>query len=149
MKKAKVIFQPSGTRGEIKRGLSIIEASRELGVDIEVLCGEKTVCGECKVRIEEGSFEKFGIHSTLKNVSPWQEEEEKFINEAERKKGNRLGCCARIQGDLLIFVPEESRAGKQVVSKAARDIHIDHDPAIKLYYIEVSPPSFEEPTGDF
>jgi len=149
MEKARIIFQPSGRRGEVKKGITIIEASRELGVDIETLCGEKKVCGKCKVHIEEGFFEKFGIRSTRENVSPWQEEEEKFINEAEKEKGNRLGCCARIQGDLLIFVPEESRAGKQVVSKAARDIHIEHNPAVKLYYIEVNPPSFEEPTGDF
>ncbi len=148
MKKAKVIFQPSGTRGEIKRGLSIIEASRELGVDIEILCGEKRVCGKCKVRIEEGSFEKFGIHSTLKNVSPWQEEEKKFINEDQKREGYRLGCCAKVEGDLLIFVPEESRAGKQVVSKAARDIHIEWNPAVKYYYVEVAEPTFESSTAD-
>ena len=148
MEKAKVIFQPSGTRGEIKKGLSIIEASRELGVDIEVLCGEKRVCGKCKVRIEEGSFEKFGIHSTLKNVSPWQEEEKKFINEDQKREGYRLGCCAKVEGDLLIFVPEESRAGKQVVSKAARDIHIEWNPAVKYYYVEVAEPTFESPTAD-
>ncbi len=149
MEKAKIIFQPSGRRGEVKKGQSIIEASRELGVDIETLCGEKKICGKCKVRIEEGYFQKFGIHSSHKNLSPWVEGEEKFINEDQKKEGYRLGCCARIQGDVLIFVPEESRAGKQVVSKAARDIHIDHNPAVKLYYIEVNPPSFEDPTGDF
>ena len=148
MEKAKVIFQPSGTRGEIKKGLSIIEASRELGVDIEILCGEKRVCGKCKVRIEEGSFEKFGIHSTLKNVSPWQEEEKKFINEDQKREGYRLGCCAKVEGDLLIFVPEESRAGKQVVSKAARDIHIEWNPAVKYYYVEVAEPTFESSTAD-
>ena len=49
----------------------------------------------------------------------------------------------------MVFVPEESRAGKQVVSKAARDIHIEHDPAVKIYYLEVDPPTFEDPTGDF
>lgn len=149
MEKAKIIFQPSGRRGEVKKGQSIIEASRELGVDIETLCGEKKICGKCKVRIEEGYFQKFGIHSSHKNLSPWVEGEEKFINEDQKKEGYRLGCCAQIQGDVLIFVPEESRAGKQVVSKAARDIHIDHNPAVKLYYIEVNPPSFEDPTGDF
>jgi uncharacterized 2Fe-2S/4Fe-4S cluster protein (DUF4445 family) len=149
MEKAKVIFQPSGRRGEVERGLSIIEASRELGVDIENLCGEKRVCGKCKVRIEEGSFEKFGIDSSLKNVSPWQGEEEKFISKAEKKEGYRLGCCAAIQGDLLIFVPEESRAGKQIVSKAARDIPIKHNPAVKLYFVELTPPTIEEPTADF
>jgi uncharacterized 2Fe-2S/4Fe-4S cluster protein (DUF4445 family) len=120
-----------------------------LGADIEALCGEKKVCGKCKVRIEEGYFEKYGIDSKKSNVSEWQEEEEKFVNAADREAGFRLGCVAKVQGDLLVFVPEESRAGKQVVSKAARDIHIDHNPAVKLYYVEVEKPSFEEPTGDF
>jgi uncharacterized 2Fe-2S/4Fe-4S cluster protein (DUF4445 family) len=146
---AKIIFQPSGRRGEVPKEISIIEASRMLGADIEALCGEKKVCGKCKVRIEEGYFEKYGVESRKSHVSDWQKEEEKFVNPADREAGFRLGCVAKIQGDLLVFVPEESRAGKQVVSKAARDIHIEHNPAVKLYYIEVEKPSFEEPTGDF
>jgi uncharacterized 2Fe-2S/4Fe-4S cluster protein (DUF4445 family) len=147
--KAMVIFQPSGRRGAVPKGVTVIEASRLLGVDIEALCGEKKVCGKCKVRIEEGRFEKFGIESSKTHVSAWQEEEDKFINEKEKETGYRLGCTAKVEGDLLIFVPEESRAGKQVVSKKARDIYIEHDPAVKLFYVEVEPPTFEEPMGDF
>lgn len=146
---AMVIFQPSGRRGEVPKGITVIEASRLLGVDIEALCGEKKVCGKCIVRIEEGHFEKYNVTSRKDHVSPWQVEEEKFITAAGREKGFRLGCVATIQDDVLIFVPEESRAGKQIVSKAARDIHIDHDPAIKLYYVEVDKPTFHDPTGDF
>jgi uncharacterized 2Fe-2S/4Fe-4S cluster protein (DUF4445 family) len=147
--KAMVIFQPSGRRGEVSKGITLIEASRLLGVDIEALCGEKKVCGKCVVRIEEGHFEKFGVVSSMSHVSPWQEEEDKFIIPDRKKKGFRLGCVAKVEGDILVFVPEESRAGKQVVSKAARDIHIDHNPAVRVYYVEVDPPTFEEPTGDF
>jgi uncharacterized 2Fe-2S/4Fe-4S cluster protein (DUF4445 family) len=147
--KAMVIFQPSGRRGEVPKGITVIEASRLLGADIEALCGEKKVCGKCVVRIEEGHFEKYGIQSSMSHVSPWQEEEEKFVNTERREKGFRLGCVATVEDDILVFVPEESRAGKQVVSKAARDIFIEHNPAIKLYYVKVDPPSFEEPTGDF
>ena len=147
--KAMVIFQPSGRRGEVPKGINLIEASRLLGVDIEALCGEKKVCGKCIVRVEEGHFEKYGITSSKSHCSAWQEEEDKFINPERKEKGFRLGCVAAVEGDMLIFVPEESRAGKQVVSKAARDIHIDHNPAIRLYYVEVDPPTFEEPTADF
>ena len=146
---AMVIFQPSGRRGEVPKGVNIIEASRLLGVDIEALCGEKKVCGKCVVRVEEGHFEKYNIQSSMSNVSHWQEEEDKFINAERKEKGFRLGCMAQIQGDILVFVPEESRAGKQVVSKAARDIYIEHNPAVKVYYVEVDKPTFEEPTGDF
>jgi len=146
--KAKIIFQPSGRRGEVDKGLSIIEASRQLGVDIESLCGEKRVCGKCMIRIEEGFFEKYGIQSSKDHAGEWLIEEEKFINAKQRKAGYRLGCCAKVEGDLLIFVPEESRAGKQVVSKAARDIHIEWNPAVKYYYVEVAEPTFEKPTAD-
>jgi len=147
--KAKVIFQPSGRRGEVPKDVTLIEASRLLGVDIEALCGEKKKCGKCKIRVEEGYFEKFGVESRMSHTSPWQEEEEKYVNAKEKQAGYRLGCVAKVQGDLLIFVPEESRAGKQVVSKKARDIYIEHNPAVKIYYVEVEPPTFEEPTGDF
>jgi uncharacterized 2Fe-2S/4Fe-4S cluster protein (DUF4445 family) len=129
--KAKIIFQPSGRRGEVKKGVTIIEASRQLGVDIESLC-----------------FEKYGIQSSKDHAGEWLIEEEKFINREQREAGYRLGCCTRVEGDLLVFVPEESRAGKQVVSKAARDIHIDWNPAVKYYYVEVAEPTFEEPTAD-
>ena len=147
--KAMVIFQPSGSRGLVPKGITLIEASRLLGVDIEALCGEKKVCGKCIVRIEEGFFEKFGIESGMSHTGEWQEEEDEFITAERKESGHRLGCVTKVEGDLLVFVPEESRAGKQVVSKAARDIHITHNPAVKIYYVEVNPPTFEEPTGDF
>lgn len=147
--KATVIFQPSGRRGEVPRGTTVIEASRQLGVDIETLCGQKKSCGKCRVRIEDGKFTKFNIESSPSHVSPWQTEEEEFITPELREKGFRLACAAVVEGDILVFVPEESRAGKQVVSKAARDIHIDHNPAVKLYYVEMPPATFEDPTADF
>lgn len=148
--KAIVIFQPSGRRGEVPKGINLIEASRLLGVDIEALCGEKKVCGKCIVRIEEGNFEKYGVVSGMMNTSAWQPEvESKFINAENQAKGFRLGCVARVEGNLLVFVPEESRAGKQVVSKAARDIKIDWDPAVRLYYVQVIKPTFEDCLGDF
>ncbi len=145
-----VIFQPSGRRGEVPKGCNIIEASRLLGVDIEALCGETKVCGKCIVRIEEGHFEKYNIQSSIDHVTPWQKDvEAKFINPENREKGFRLGCVAKIEDDILVFVPEESRAGKQVVSKAARDINIDFNPAIKLYTIELKKPDFEDKIGDW
>ena len=122
--KVMVNFQPSGRSGPVPKGINLIEASRLLGADIEALCGEKKVCGKCAVRIEEGHFEKYNITSGMSHVSKWQQDEEsKFINDKLKAQGYRLACVTKLQGDVLVFVPEESRAGKQVVSKAARDIH--------------------------
>lgn len=149
--KHKVIFQPSGRRGEIENGKTILEASRELGVDIEAICGEKKKCGKCKVRIEEGFFERYGIESKMEHLTPLglTEEEMKFIKKEEEAEGYRLGCVTAINGDVLVFVPEESRAGKQVVRKAATERKIKLDPAIRKFYVELPPPSLHEPMGDW
>lgn len=149
MGKCTIIFQPSGRRGEVSEGKTILEAAQELGADIESLCGGKRVCGKCRVMIQDGFFEKFGIQSSIDHLSPWTEEEEKFISPEERRKGYRLACAAEIRGDILVFVPEESRAGKQVIRKEARKLEIEIDPAVKHYYVEVSEPTLDDPTGDF
>ena len=74
-KKHMVIFQPSGRRGYIDEGKTIKQASVQLGVDIEGVCGEKGLCGKCQVKIEEGIFDKYGITSGKKHVTPMMESE--------------------------------------------------------------------------
>jgi len=144
-----VIFQPSGRRGQVPVGITLVEASRLLGVDIEAPCGEHQVCGKCRVRVENGVFEKFGIHSTAEHAGFPEEAEKDLLNEEERRNRYRLGCIATVQGDLLIYVPESSRAGKQVVSKASRDIDIELDPAVKQYTVKLEPPTLEGGMADF
>ncbi|HUT72682.1 MAG TPA: ASKHA domain-containing protein [Desulfatiglandales bacterium] len=146
--KAKVVFEPSGRRGEVATGLTVLEASQALGADIEAPCGGKRACGKCKVRIDEGILPESEIASSQSHVSEWQKGEEQHITPEEKSAGYRLSCCAKIEGDLLIFVPEESRTGQPVVCKAARDIHIQWNPAVKHYYVEVSEPTIEESGGD-
>ncbi len=144
----RVVFDPAGRRGDVPRGITIVEASRLLGADIEALCGENRVCGKCKVRIEEGPVTGTKIVSRRDHVTPWEEGEARLITPAERADGFRLGCAARLVGDVAVFVPEESQAAKAVVSKAARDIHIDWDPAVRLYSVTVDPPTLEAPVCD-
>jgi len=68
MKKFRVVFQPSGRSGEILEGKTILEASRELGVGIESVCGGEKTCGKCKVKelkseLKSGTlpnFQKYG-----------------------------------------------------------------------------------------
>ena len=144
-----VIFQPSGCRGFVDKGKSLKEASILLGVDIEGVCGEQAICGTCKVRIEEGDFEKYGIKSTRDHLSPMGPTERKFFNIRQEEGGYRLACQTRISGDVVIFVPEESRMGKQVVRKAATDRPMRVNPAVKKYYVEMSKATLKDTLGDW
>ncbi|MFC1995726.1 FAD-dependent oxidoreductase [Chloroflexota bacterium] len=144
-----VIFQPSGRRGYINGGKTIKEASVALGVDIEGICGEKAICGKCKIRIEEGVFEKYAITSNRENLSPMGVTERKFFNIQHERHGYRLACQAKIMGNIVVYVPEESRMGKQVVRKEAKEINIEIKPAIRKYYVELKKASLDDPLGDW
>jgi len=59
MKKFKVTLQPSGKRGAIHEEKTILGTSRELGVQIESLCGGEKTWGKCKAKLLEGELSSF------------------------------------------------------------------------------------------
>lgn len=147
-----VIFMPSGRRGMIERGVSVLDAARQLGVEIESICNSRLTCAKCKVQIEEGAFAKHGIHSATDHVSTAGNKELELLSRANGQGSDdacRLSCSAYVEGDLLVFVPEESRAHKQVIRKAAGDRLIDVDPAIRQVYVEVEQAFLGEHRGDW
>jgi uncharacterized 2Fe-2S/4Fe-4S cluster protein (DUF4445 family) len=149
MKRHQVIFQPSGRRGDIPEGTSLLEASRLLGVGIESVCGGKISCGKCRIRVEPGTFDRYGVTSSFDHLSPFTEEEGKLVGEKERAEGIRLACAATVRGDLLIFVPEESRAAAQVIRKEAGEREIILNPAIRLFTVTLTAPDLADPRGDY
>ena len=130
-KTVQIVFQPSGRRGEIEAGKSILEAARTLGVGIEAACGGARVCGKCRVIVEEGNFDKLGVKSAADHLSPVGEAEKKFLTAEELARGYRLACNAFLSGDLVVTVPEESRSAKQVILEKGRERNIELRPAVK------------------
>ena len=73
----------------------------------------------------------------------------KVLERKDAEEHVRLACCTKIYGDVLVFVPEGSRTGKQVVSKAAGKIKVKLKPAVRKYYLELPVPNLDDPLGDF
>ena len=146
---AKVIFTPSGRRGVFHTGTPLLEAARELGVDIDSVCGGRGLCGRCQIVCTEGSFPKLGITSKQEHLSPFSATEQKY---GERKTplepGRRLSCQAAIWGDLLIDVPPDSQIHRQLVRKEAEQRDITLDPVVHLHYVEVQEADMYEPKSD-
>jgi len=157
MTKHNIILQPSGSRGQVEEGQSVRFAARELGVDIESICAENGTCGKCMVLIEEGRFEKYNIDSRRANVSPVTPVEAAYFARRPnllKSKGwevgqVRLSCQCKVQGDVLINVPEESRGNKQIVRKSATQREIEIKPSIRKYLVLMSPPNLERPIADW
>lgn len=143
-----VILMPSGRRGQVKEGESLLEAARQLGVEIESICAGRLTCGKCKVRVEEGDFQKHGIQSQSEHLSAMSEEE-RLLLERMDNSDCRLSCSAYVHGDVLVSVPEESLAHKQIIRKTATERVIEIDPAVRQVYVEVEEARLGEHRGDW
>ena len=143
-----VVFTPSGKRGRFPVGTPVLTAARQLGVDLDSVCGGRGICSKCQITPGYGEFSKHGVTARDGALSDWNAVEARYDEKRGLKPGRRLGCQACVQGDIVIDVPPESQVHRQVVRKAASTRVIEMDPATRLYYIEVDEPDMHTPTGD-
>lgn len=147
-KDVEIVFQPSGRRGRVPAGTTILAAAQGMGVGIEAVCGGKGVCGKCRVIIEEGRFEKLGLVSGKAHVSGLSAVEEKFLSPEELARGYRLACLAQVRESLVVTVPEESRTAKQVILEQGRERSYRLAPAVKQYSLVLPPASLADARDD-
>lgn len=143
-----VIFTPSGRRGRVPAGTPVLTAARQLGVDLDSVCGGRGICSKCQVAPAFGAFPKHGVTVAPDALSPWNAVEARYDEKRGLTPGRRLGCQARILGDVVLDVPPESQVHRQVVRKRAEARAITMDPATRLYYVEVARPDMQDPSGD-
>ncbi|MEO0999749.1 MAG: drug:proton antiporter, partial [Pseudomonadota bacterium] len=143
-----VIFTPSGKRGHFPVGTPVLTAARQLGVDLDSVCGGRGICSRCQIQPAFGDFPKHGVTATPAALSEWNAVEERYREKRGLAEGRRLGCQATVQGDIVIDVPPESQVHRQVVRKRAEARDIVLDPATRLYYVEVAEPDMHHPSGD-
>jgi uncharacterized 2Fe-2S/4Fe-4S cluster protein (DUF4445 family) len=145
---ALVVFLPAGKRGRFALGTPLLQAARELGVDIDSVCGGRGICGRCQVVVAEGEFAKHGVRSGEASVTAPGEVEARSTRRKVLKPGQRLSCQAKVCADVVVDVPPASQVHRQVVRKAAEVREIDLNPLVRLHYVEVREPDMHDPSGD-
>ncbi|MEZ5731359.1 MAG: ASKHA domain-containing protein [Paracoccaceae bacterium] len=146
---ALVIFTPSGKRGRFAHGTPVLTAARQLGVDLDSVCGGRGICSKCQITPGYGEYPKHGLTVSESALSPWNAVEDRYKRIRGLIDGRRLGCQAKIEGDVVIDVPPESQVHRQVIRKSATARTITMDPATHAYYVEVAEPDMHSPSGDF
>jgi uncharacterized 2Fe-2S/4Fe-4S cluster protein (DUF4445 family) len=143
-----VVFTPSGKRGHFAVGTPILTAARQLGVDLDSVCGGRGICSKCQITPSYGEFSKHGVTVKDDALSEWNSVEQRYQDKRGLITGRRLGCQATVQGNIVIDVPPESQVHKQVVRKRAEASDITMNPSTKLFYVEVQEPDMHDPSGD-
>ncbi|GJL68571.1 MAG: ferredoxin, 2Fe-2S type, ISC system [Nitrospirales bacterium] len=91
-------LHPDGKSGEVSEGLSLLEVAEELGFPLNHDCGGNASCTTCRVDVIAGQ----------ENLSDIDFDEQDLLDrEALTEPYHRLGCQARVLGDVIVQVPEE------------------------------------------
>jgi len=143
-----VVFTPSGLRGLFPSGTKVLDAARQLGVDLDSVCGGRGICGRCQVEPTFGEFAKHGIIANTNHISTRGVTEDQYIGRRALTDSRRLGCAATVCGDLVIDVPAESQVHRQIVRKDVDLGDLELDPVIVLRLVEVPDPTLDESVGE-
>ncbi|OLS14134.1 MAG: ferredoxin [Promethearchaeota archaeon CR_4] len=133
-----IIFEPISKRLDVVEGISVYDAARQLGNVITSLCGGKRKCGKCKIQITKYK----------KPLPPLSPEENKLLSRSDLEKGIRLACCMLVNGDMRIFIPEESRVKSGRILEDGASIEVKLLPAVQKQLITVKKPRLENIESD-
>ena len=136
----RVIFTPSGLEGRTTSGTTVLEAARELGVDLDSVCGGRGICGRCQVLPSFGEFAKWAVHSAGSHIAAANTTEGSYSGKRPLGQGARLGCQAKITGDLVLEVPPESQLNAPVIRKEINLEGFTLDPISTLHVVAVPKP---------
>lgn len=142
---------PEGKRAEVEIGMSLLDVSKRIGVDIESICGGKAVCGKCRIIVDQG----------MENLNEITATEREKLSEDLIAKGYRLACVAKFekfdklfrlaqaQANVIVTVPPESRGGIQRILTTGVETEITLAPSVDKYYLELPKPSLEDFRADY
>jgi ferredoxin, 2Fe-2S len=86
---------------EAKEGQTILDVALDNHIDLEHNCGGNCACTTCHVIIREG----------VSNLTEMDEDEEDRLDTADGLTlTSRLGCQARIKGDVVVEIPANTQA---------------------------------------
>lgn len=100
MSKFEIKFSPDEKTIQAQAGQTIMDAAQAGGIDINNACGGDGVCGKCRVIVKKGDV---AAPSTI------------FLTRGDVQKGYVLACLAKVESDLEVEIPPESRAGQQQI----------------------------------
>lgn len=131
----KVTFEPFGLVSEVARGSTLLEAASAVGLEIESVCGGKGTCAKCKIIVLGGLSRVNGL-------------ELKGLTEAELQAGYRLACQARVEADVEVAVPEESRISRVSILSEGVEGQVQLEPWVHRHTLRVPQATIEDQVPD-
>ncbi len=135
-RKCELTIMPENKSVFVAEGTSLVEAAGQVGVILNMPCGGRGSCGKCKVFIRDNA------------VVPCENAKEK-LTEKEIFEGARLACRMRVEKDISVLIPPETRFFEQAILTEGRDVggH-QHEPNLLKRHLCLQPPSVKDSRSD-
>ncbi|MDD1668317.1 MAG: ASKHA domain-containing protein [Methanomicrobiales archaeon] len=131
-----ITFLPSYRKTTVDAGTTILDAARQAGFQMNVVCGGQGKCGKCVVFVKAGDvsfdWEKFG----------------RFFTDEEREAGGCLSCQTAVLGDLQVLIPESTLIQEQKILIEGLGLETAFSPSVWKYALELQPPTLDDPSPD-
>jgi 2Fe-2S ferredoxin len=116
MEMPRVTFlHPEGKSGEVEVNTSLLDAAKALGFPLHHDCGGNASCTTCRVEVQFGQEQLSEIDF---------DEQDLLDREALSEPWHRLGCQARVLGDVIVRVPETTWETSNTATTDARAVDI-------------------------
>ena len=99
----------------VKKGTTILEAARKIGIIIESPCNSEGACGKCKVKVSQN------------NLTGIIDEGKHHLSDEEKAQGFVLSCQAKVIKDIDVEeIPENLNKNLQILTpekKSSQEIY--------------------------
>ncbi|NWF86749.1 DUF4445 domain-containing protein [Candidatus Bathyarchaeota archaeon] len=136
--KVSVTFEPLGLKVKAEVGKTIFDIARETGVAMRSECGGRGTCGKCKVLVSNSSA-----------ANKLTENERKLLAKKEVNLGFRLACLTKIQRNLVLTIPEESRITTRKIQLLGLEKRVEVKPNVRKEYLVLKKPTLQDAKPDF
>ncbi len=143
-----VIFTPSGIRTKVSDGENLYDTALQAGVDMRSICGGKGLCKRCQIKLSSGKHAKFRLNVLETHLGELTPTEKRAIAEGQLPQDRRLACRAKIRGDLVVEVPDDSQEHQISISKKSTQITTDINPSVKLLMCKLARPELDDNPSD-
>jgi len=139
-----ILFLPDDIRVTVPAGTTLLIAATEAKVYVNSLCGGDGVCGRCRVIVRSGK----AIGGSME-----------FFTHQDIQRGYMLACQARVESDLEVEIPPETRQGS-APEYVERDVPALADlsrtagrgrrlsPLVRKHHLHLEPPTLDDNLAD-
>ena len=136
-------FEPGNVTVDAPSGMTLGEAARRAGFDLNQPCGGQGRCGRCAVMVDNA-------RSAVRRRSTIR------LSPEDLDAGYALACQTVIEGECYVTIPPQEAIERRLTTqKAAARVQVpfDYDPerhqSVRRYFLRLDPPDYSDQTDDW